>query len=178
MRILALDLATKTGWAVSQDGVLADCGTWMLSKPKEIAYAARLRMDRRLDPRIPALWDRLDDLYRRQLLDWIVWEDVQFQSTTMQCQLWSSFRTVCWLFAATNRIQTECLGVQKLKQFGAGHGGATKEMMAKALARKMPEAFSCAGTAMVFDRTTGNILDDNAVDAVHLLNWAIKTLKA
>jgi len=178
MRILALDLATKTGWAVGQDGKLSDAGMWTLAAPKEITAAGKLRMDRRLDPRVPVLWHKLIAEHLRAPLDWIVWEDVQFQSTTMQCQLWSSFRTTCWLFAAVNRIKTDCLGVQKLKLFGAGHGGATKEMMAKALARKKPELFSYAGKATVEDRITGNILDDNGCDAAHLLLWAMNTIKA
>lgn len=181
MRILALDLATNTGWAIGQDGVLVDAGTWALASPREITASAKLRMDRRLDPRVPVLWHKLIAEHLRAPLDWIVWEDVQFQSTTMQCQLWSSFRTTCWLFAAVNRIKTECLGVQKLKLFGAGHGGATKEMMAKGLLRGSdPRFFLDASSPEVqFHSPTGvKILDDNAVDAAHLLLWTFRTIKA
>lgn len=176
MRILSLDLATKTGWAVSQDGVIADCGTWALASPKEITAAAKLRLDRRLDQRVPVLWHKLIAEQVRSPIDWLVWEDVQFSSSTMQTQLWSSLRTVCWLFATMNGIRTECLGVSKLKSFGAGHGGATKDMMAHALAKQMPERFTFCPGACVRENS-GKILDDNCVDAIHLLKWAVQTLK-
>lgn len=182
MRVLALDLGTATGWAVGQDGKLIDCGTWKLATPKEIALAGKSRMSRRLDPRIPALWVHLVQAqFAGPALDWVVFEDVQFSSTTMQTQLWASFRTVVWLFASMHHnVKTECLGVQKLKQFATGHGGATKEMMsAHLITGADPRFFLDAKSAMPqFHGPDGTkILDDNAVDAVHLLKWSMKTLK-
>lgn len=178
MRILSLDLGTKTGWAIGQDGVLLDCGTWTLATTKEIALAGKSRMSRRLDPRVSALWKHLFKAqFSGPALDWIVFEDVQFSSTTYQTQLWSSFRTVVWLFALLHHgLKTECLGVQKLKQFATGHGGATKEMMAKAMIRWADQRFLLDSTSPKV-QLCGKILDDNAVDSVHLLYWAMKTLK-
>ncbi len=108
-------------------------------------------------------------------LDWIVFEDVEFSSTRMQAHLWATWRTVAWIFAFTRDIQVECLGVQKLKQFGTGHGGATKEMMMGALPR-VNQNFS-------FDKSTsellfkGKIVTDDTADAAHLFYWASKTFR-
>ncbi len=171
MKILALDLGTKTGWALGVDGKLVDCGTKVLATAKDIKTAGLTRMNRRLDPRVTNLWDFLLTF---DGLDWIVWEDVLFSSTTMQTQLWSSFRTTLWLFAHRYVKQTECLPVQRLKQFATGHGGATKEMMAEALVRQDPQ-FSFSGDVVRYSRT-GISLTDDSVDAIHLLKWAQKTL--
>lgn len=182
MRILSLDLGTNTGWAVGQDGKLVDCGTWKLATAKEIKVAGLTRMNRRLDPRIPALWGNLFMTeFSGHALDWIVFEDVQFSSSTQQTQLWSSFRGVVWTFASVHHaIKVECLPTGKLKLFGAGHGGATKEMMAAHLLTGSDPRFFLDATSSLVQFTGGNgtkILDDNAVDAVHLLHWAMKTLK-
>lgn len=176
MRILSLDLGTKTGWAVGDSEKLIDCGTWPLATAKEIKIAGLTRMNRRLDPRIPMLWGYLHNQHLNAPLDWVVFEDVQFSSTTMQTQLWSSFRTVTWLFASINRVQIECLPVGKLKIFATNYGAATKEMMSKyLLTGEDPRFFLDSRTKSV--QFNDKILDDNAVDAVHLLKWAMKTFR-
>lgn len=161
MRILALDLGTKTGWAVGDEsGVRA--GTWALMKPAEITAQAKIRFDRRLDARIPRLHERIRTLLLDEPFDWIVFEDVLFSSTTLQAHLWASLRATVWLTAHLQRVRVECVNTASLKKFATGHGGATKEMMEAWLNKKCPGMIN---------------LDDNAVDAVHLLLWAQKTLK-
>jgi len=177
MKILTLDLGTKTGWAYRNSGRSLQAGTWRLMSPKEVTAQGKLRGDRRLDQRIPRLYEKLSETRDRVGgLDWIVFEDVQFGSTTMQAHLWASFRTVIWLFASLSGIKTECLATGKLKVFAAGHGAATKDMMAAWLCKKCPNDFRH------FDGATrrvdnNEVLDDNAVDAIHLLLWAEQTLK-
>lgn len=166
MNILALDLGTKTGWAVGREA-----GTWPLMKPKEVTEQGKLRGDRRLDLRVVRLWGKLADVHKRTPLAYIVFEDVRFGSTTMQAHLWASFRTVVWLFAFLHGIKTECLDTSKLKQYATGHGGATKEMMAAWLVKRMPERYRLGKDGVVgVDIQTE--LDDNGVDAAHLLRWA------
>lgn len=166
---LALDLATATGWAYnSSSGFLA--GTEVLAGKKEISEFAKDRRDRRDDPRVSRLWTFLR---RWTTIDYVVFEDVEFSSSTKQVQLWSSFRAAMWI--AIPGAHFEAVPVGTLKKF-AGHGSATKEMMAKFLVKQYPERFALTPRGQVFDRIHGRQLDDNAVDAIWLWLWAKKNL--
>ena len=172
MKILALDLGTKTGYAVGDpSGILA--GTWTLMSPKVVTLQAKVRGDRRLDGRVPNLFDAIIKI---PALDWIVFEDVLFASTTLQAHLWASLRAAVWLAAYQRNIKVECVNTSTLKKFATGHGGATKEMMAAWLVKSHPETFRFYDGAV---RKVDNdlIIDDNGIDAAHLLFWARKTLK-
>lgn len=173
--ILALDLGSHTGFAVEAGGCPLACGTWELVSEKNLRHTRKLRMNRRLDPRIPALWHRINSLHESLQLDWIVWEDVLFQSSTAQTQLWSSFRTVCWLFGHLRGVGLECLPVGSLKKFATGNGAADKNAMARALVRQ--DSRFKLDSRGVIDTLTGGVLDDNACDAIHLLSWAKTILK-
>lgn len=172
---LFLDFGTNTGFAIVSEGVLGYVGKWVLSKPKEITYARKLRMHRRLDPRIPALWNQLAAVYCAGKFDWLVWEDVEFCSTSFQCQLWSSFRTTAWIFAQQHGINTECLPVGSLKKFATGSGKADKTGMILALARQ-DSRFSI-DNGKLRDTLTDEVIDDNAVDAIFLAKWGMRTLE-
>jgi Holliday junction resolvasome RuvABC endonuclease subunit len=135
-----------------------------------------MRGDRRNDRRIRALWEFLEDMDETVGFDVIVFEDVQFVRSTAQAHLWASFRTVVWLYAVMHELTTECLATGKLKVFATGCGSATKEMMASWLVQKHRDAVNFYdGALRLLDNDT--ILDDNAVDATHLLLWAEKVLK-
>lgn len=176
MKILALDLGTTTGWACF-DGDRIVAGSRRLMSPREVSAQAKLRMDRRLDGRIPALWELLEDLDEScGPFDWLVFEDVQFGSTTMQAHLWASFRTTVWLYAFQHDRKTECLATGRLKVFAANHGAATKDMMGAWLCKKRPADFRFFDGAI--RRVDNNeIMDDNSIDAAHLLLWAKQTFK-
>jgi Holliday junction resolvasome RuvABC endonuclease subunit len=177
MRILALDLGTKTGWALS--GLHASAipaGTWILESPAGMRYAKKLRMDRRLDPRIMALVNHLGETHRRTPLDYIVFEDVRFASSQAQAHLWASFRGAVWAFAHLNGIQVDCLDTGKLKKFATGDGSADKPAMARGLIEQFPFQYQHEKD-LVKCRITGTLLDDNAVDAIILLHWAQSILK-
>ncbi len=90
--------------------------------------------------------------------DLVVFEDVEFQSYTLQCQLWSALRAALWLSFGPKTL-FDCVNVSRLKKFAAGHGAATKDAMAAALFKQHPE---------LRDKN----LDDNAVDAIWTLKWA------
>lgn len=170
MRILALDLGTKTGWASEEAA-----GTWHLASPKDVTAFRKTRMDRRLDPRIPTLYARLKAVSPRP--DWITWEDVLFSSSTLQTQMWASLRTTVWIFAAEHGIKVECCPTGTLKLFATGHGGAVKEMMAAALARNDKRYRLSADPKKVGVWQGDIFLDDNAVDALHLYYWSRKILR-
>lgn len=182
---LALDLATATGYAYNdiREAVPTSnrflAGTIRLQEPDEITKARRLRMDRRCDVRVIRLFDWLRGLPFEP--DIVVFEDVQFQSYTQQCQLWSSLRAAVWLAFNHAPINIECVPVATLKKFATGHGGATKQMMCDALWRQYPDRFGPSQKKEsvwdFFGMAAGpsgspQRLDDNAVDAIWLWLWA------
>lgn len=199
MNILSLDLGTKTGWAFGRDGNFVSAGTWTLATPKEITAFRKLRMDRRGDPRFNTLLAKLQTAHVGHKFDCIVFEDVQFSSSTQQTQLWSSLRGAVW--AMQPHCMLDCLATGKLKQFATGSGAADKVGMAKALVRNYPNLFvdSLTGPMIRSDigadepkqaavnrcksegtsraGSSAHYLDDNAVDAAHLLFWAMNALK-
>jgi len=174
MRILALDLGSSTGYALGHDKQFK-VGTWVLESARGMRYAKKLRMDRRLDPRVMALLNNLTQTHLESPLDYLVYEDVLFSSSTAQTQLWSSFRGAVWAFAHFNGLQTECLNTASLKKFASGNGSAKKPDMARALARRDPR-FRLDREEIV-ETLTGERLSTDAVDAAHLFLWALTILK-
>lgn len=160
--IIALDLGTRTGVSMRHpDGAITGA-TWVLAKEKALREARAVGEDRSGDIRVVALDLLLDDAMRlsavrQQGETLVVFEDVQFLSSQMQSQLWASFRTVLWLAAHRHGFEVLPVPVGTLKKFATGHGNATKDMMAAALAKK------------------GELLpamDDNEVDARWLRRFA------
>lgn len=181
MKILALDLATNTGYAYNNARGEFHCGTWLLATDKELKAARKSRMDRRRDPRVVTLFNRIHGLYGANLFDVMVFEDVAFLSYTLQCQLWSSLRAAMWLTPVLFQIGNpifEAVPVGTLKKFATGHGGATKEMMIKSVVKSdsrfmiipgKPELALFNPEPSILD---ARVVDDNAVDAVWLWKWA------
>lgn len=163
--ILALDLGTTTGWAYRSRSGGITAGSWLLQTEAARKAAAKTRADRRLDPRVPALYHRICHIWAdhkcdegiNQPIDFLVFEDVQFSRYTLQTQLWSSFRAAVWLFCYLHRVQTDCIPVTTLKQFATGSGAADKDFMIRTATQLFP---------------TITIVDDNCADALHLLQWA------
>jgi hypothetical protein len=177
-RILALDLGCHTGVAHTDakapDGFT--CFTLDLNKLVDMKAARERRLDRRADPRVLRFFEWLQE--RIGLFDIVVWEDVQFSETTMQTQLWSSFRTAVWLaFGGRNDCFVDCVPVGSLKKFATGSGAAGKPDMARALMRRFPERFAmppkgACKRIVLYDRFTQLALTDDAVDGSFLLLWA------
>jgi Holliday junction resolvasome RuvABC endonuclease subunit len=163
--ILALDLATTTGWAYRDHSGIVTAGSWLLQERKVTSAAAKERMDRKLDARVPALYrhilkvwkDHISDHATNNPIDFVVFEDVQFGGYTQQNQLWSSFRAAMWLFCYNYGVPIDCCPVKTLKLFATGSGAAEKDMMIEYAAKYFPGV---------------EIVDDNAADALHLLRWA------
>lgn len=165
MRILALDLGTKTGYAMG-DEISFWSGTFNLATPKEITEWGRVRLTRRMDPRPVRLYKSLHDLCEKHFFspEMMVFEDVEFQTYTKQCQLWASMRTAAWFFAYFHGIRhVDCIPVSTLKKYATGSGAADKEAMKKALFLLAPNL------------KTVN-MDDNGVDAVWIWRWAAEHL--
>jgi Holliday junction resolvasome RuvABC endonuclease subunit len=166
--ILALDLATLTGWAYRDRAGIVTAGSWLLQDRKVTSAAAKERMDRKLDARVPALYRKVVGVWNEHRggpgpnnpIDFVVFEDVQFGGYTQQNQLWSSLRTAVWLFCYNYGIPIDCCPVTTLKHFATGSGAADKTFMMAEAAKAFPDVA---------------IVDDNAADALHLLRWAIVT---
>lgn len=154
MKILALDLGTKTGIAHNLGGEV-DATTLTLATAKEITAWGKTRQTRRKDPRVYRLYKFLCSLPRP---DAVVFESVDFSSYTLQVQLWASLRAAVWLAYSSEVTVIECIGVSSLKKWFTGAGNATKEMMEAALYKQHPEWK---------DRGLGS----DAVDALALFYW-------
>lgn len=175
MKILALDLGTTFGYAVEADDYPLSCGSVLLATPKEIKYQAKLRMDRRCDMRFLRFVRHLRCLCTSFHPDWMVFEDVQFASTSKQAHLWATWRAAVWLVANEfSGVEIECCPVGTLKKFATGSGTADKGVMAEYLLQN-PRFMLRHG--LIIDRVTNLKIDDNAVDAIHLLNWMKHTLR-
>lgn len=165
MKILALDLASNCGFAYNL-GTKFHCGTWELATEQELKVARKQRLNRRLDPRVTKLFTLVQGLQQLHEFNVITFEDVQFQSYTLQCQLWASLRGAMWTSAFKTNPVFDAVPVGTLKKFATGHGNATKYMMAEALIKKDPRFTP----SPVIDTVcfNGIIVDDNAVDATWL----------
>lgn len=162
MRILALDLGTQLGWATLHTGLgamgvgeLTDAGTIVLAGAGDLKFAKKTRLDRRLDIRASTL---TDFLWGQTRPDWIIFEDVRFASSQAQAHLWASFRGVVWTYARVKGVETDCLDTSKLKLWTTGNGGAKKEAMRIAARTRWPDLVCVE-------------YDDNAIDALCLLQW-------
>jgi crossover junction endodeoxyribonuclease RuvC len=167
LKVLALDLGTQTGFCYNlnreTEHVWVEfAGTKTWATPKEITLFRKQRMDRRLDPRIWHFHKWLSHLLHENRFDVVVFEDVQFASTTLACQLWASLRSVVWVNCEDTHTLTECVNVKTLKKWATGDGNATKETMA---------AFAIKSG---YELPT---LDDNGIDAFWLWRWAHEKLK-
>lgn len=161
-RILTLDLGTKLGVAYNPRGSeLPTPGHIILGTKKEITQWGKTRENRRSDPRVTRLFTWLWNFISAQGIEIVVFEDVQFSSSTYQTQLWSSFRGAVWAAVAMsgNTPIVECVPTGTLKKFATGHGGATKKMMGAAFYRLRPDVVS------------GSLSEDE-IDALWLWMWA------
>lgn len=175
MKILGLDLATSTGYAYNDDQDQFHCGSWLLATDAELKAARKQRLNRRLDPRVIKLFQLTQGLHTLHNFDVIVFEDVQFSSYTLQCQLWSSLRAAIWLAPQAKKQPVfETVPVPTLKKFATGHGGATKEMMCSALVKQDSRFTAHMDPLKV--TYGGWWRNDDTVDAVWLWKWAKQNL--
>lgn len=166
--VLALDLGTRTGWALWTEPTGKMSGTWRLDKSHPAVPDEPIGGD----PRTARLFWRVSGILESPLFrgSILAYEDVQFSLYTLQTQLWSSLRTAALLagmFSGVSDIKAVPVGT--LKKAGAGHGAATKDMMASAYQRRNRGlSFDAKG----FLRSpSGRKMDDNEIDALHLLQY-------
>jgi len=143
-KILALDLATETGWAFGQRGHCTLFGTWNLL-PKGEPRPNRFRnLIVNLD-RVAHSFGGIPDL--------IVYEDVKFTagSPRVWCGLLAFLQVWC-----CDKTTLEPFAINTIKKFATGNGRADKQMMLKSARHKWGDT----------------VPDHNSADALWLLELA------
>lgn len=117
--VLALDLGTYLGWAMRlPDGTL---------KSGETAFTKQTH-----DREGTRLWRFMQWLLgeiRNKGVDWVFFENVEFQSTQKQTRLWSGWLTCVLLAAEFEKIGVRGFGVSTIKLTASGQGNAGKARM-------------------------------------------------
>lgn len=158
MRILALDLGTKCGWAVGEVQPGPPSPATIISSGTVKLPPLVKGVDRRAtDPRFWFFIRWLEREIARWNIEALVWEDVTFHQYRDQSQLWHGFRAIVLaVTGASPQIRTACRPAGELKALATGLWAASKEQMAQALKRKHPDLVR-----------EGQ--DDNEIDAIWLL---------
>ena len=141
MRILALDLGTKTGWALYDDGIIQS-GTWQLCPESQRRWEGG-------GMRYVRFVDLLSDLPRP---DRIAYEEVRRHKGTTAAHTYGGFQSSLMAWCERNKIPYEAYPVAQIKRHATGKGNASKEAMIEA-AKKF-----------------GEVEDDNHADALMLMS--------
>lgn len=151
MKILALDLATKCGWAVKEDGRKAKHGTATFENRKWDGAGIRFVKFNKF----------LHDILAEHKPDLVVFEGVRRHRGTDAAHVYGGFMATLQAVCESNSIPYTAYGVTEVKKFWTGQGYADKNTMVKVARDKgyNPE-------------------DDNAADALAVLFFAIEKLKA
>jgi Holliday junction resolvasome RuvABC endonuclease subunit len=150
VKILALDLATRTGWAHSS----GPSGTWDLS----------VRRDESGGMRLVRFQGKLGEMLRAAGIDLIVFEVPGFvgpgqMSAAFQSELQGVLKL--WCESGGEPIEYRGYAPKEIKKHATGKGNANKEMML------------AAARAKWVDRTIGS---DHEADALWLLDLTQKEL--
>jgi len=144
--ILALDLGTQTGWAISKDGQIVSGSKSFKIKIGDGAGIRYLRFRR---------W--LDSLRKEHgIINEVYFEDVRRHEGTQAAHVYGAFKGVLMMWCEEWMIPYQGVPVGTIKLFATGKGNANKEMMIDA-----------AGNGGY------DVADDNQADAIHLLCYAI-----
>jgi Holliday junction resolvasome RuvABC endonuclease subunit len=153
-RVLALDLATKTGWASLEEGILK-CGTEHFIRRK----GRRTKEDEHegiVFSRMEIwLWKKLKELEP----DMVVFEETAGHFKTVSASRtafgWRSLMMAC---CARLSIPTMSVAASTVKKYATGSGRAEKPDMIHAAKQKFVDL---------------DVDDDNAADAVHILCYGM-----
>lgn len=149
MKILALDLATKTGWGIAHDGKLVESGVQDFSPKRGESPGMRFLMFRRWLEKMVGPEFATD-------VDLIVFEQAHHRGGA-PTEVGVGLSTHTMSVAASVHVDYATVHTGTLKKFAAGHGKAPKLEMIVA-ARKF------------WDITP---TDDNHADALCVLAWAV-----
>lgn len=149
LNVLALDPATKTGWALRVGG-------------RHYSGVQSFALKRGESPGMRYLRARawLRDMQKQAgKIDFIVYEQPHLRGGHSS-EVLMGFVTEIQTFAAEVGAQHSTVHTGTLKKFATGSGNASKKEMVRAAERRYPGCF------------TGDPKDDNEADARHLLMYA------
>lgn len=143
MNILAIDPATKCGWAHS----VGASGVWDLS----------VRRDESAGMRLIRLRGKLEEIRMSVGIDLIVYEAARHAATKMQGALvvTAQFTAIIETWCVDNGVEYQGLSPSEIKRHATGKGNASKDMMIAAAREKWPHI---------------RFADDNEADARWLLD--------
>ena len=175
MNILALDLGTRTGWALSESGRI-ESGVQVCDVKRGESPGMRfVRFNRWLqeatdnhDPNAPAV-STDGTLYYRPRVDIIVYEQAHHRGGAAT-EVAAGFATRVQEFCARHGIEHAAVHSATLKKFTTGSGRGDKTVMFRAALAK---GWLSGTRAIVEDRP---LVDDNEVDAICLLHYALAEL--
>ena len=149
MKILAIDPATKCGWA----HVVGQSGTWDLS----------VRRDESAGMRLIRFEGKLTELRESVGVELVVFEAARNCAPRMQGALvvQSEIQGVLKVWCEKNKIEYRGFSPTEIKKHATGKGNANKDAMIKAAVAKWGDT----------------IADDNQADALWLLDLATTTLR-
>lgn len=144
--ILALDIGTKTGFAVRLRSGETFGGTQNFSPKKKDHTALRWINFR--------VW--LNEICNKYDIHAVVYEEVRRHSATRASHVYGGFKAILEMSCYVNKCQLAGFGVGQIKKFATGKGNASKSEM--------------ISWARLHDKSIG---DDNHADAFHLLRYAL-----
>lgn len=149
MKILAIDPATRCGWAHS-DGM---GGTWDLS----------IRRDESAGMRLLRLRGKLKEIHQTLGIEVLAFEAARNAAPKMQGALviQAQLQAVIVTFCEDNQIQYRGFSPTEVKKHATGKGNASKEEMIHFAKQKWPLI---------------QIADDNHADALHILSLTQATI--
>ena len=148
MKILALDQATVTGWAVVEDtGKVIDSGIWVLADKKRTGESRGMRYIR--------FGAEICHAIRKFQPEMICHEQTLLRGGAAT-EIANGLKALILEAAAENCVEVSCVHTTELKHFATGNGRAEKPDMVNA-------ANLLSGRAVV---------DDNEADAILIGLWA------
>ena len=148
MKILALDQATVTGWAVVEDtGTVVDSGIWRLADTKRTGESRGMRYIR--------FRAEICHAIQKFRPDMICHEQTLLRGGAAT-EIANGLKALILEAAAENGVEVSCVHTTELKRFATGNGRAEKQDMVNA-------ANLLSGRAVV---------DDNEADAILIGLWA------
>lgn len=154
-KVLALDLAQTTGWAVLANGVITSGSQCFASKPRK-----------GVTPHAGDNFHRFDNWLRERLCDdkpeSVCFEEVFRWMSSSAAHSFCGFRAIMMIQCARKGIPVHGYSPTTIKKHFCGSGNAKKDVMIATACMRWPDL---------------EITDDNQVDSLAILHLHLSTLK-
>lgn len=156
MVILALDQATTTGWAITDDtGLILDSGVWHLADRNRTGESRGMRYIR--------FRANLHQAIQQWNPELIIHEQTLLRGGAAT-ELANGFKAIILMTAAIYGVEVSCVHTSELKHWATGDGKADKAKM----------VLAAEGFCLTQRKGGGNrpLIDDNEADAICIGLWA------